>query len=603
VGALASDPLASAGRSRADSLASIPIFAAVAAEADSAATPLDSGPWAELAVSAEPARLRAGEWLWRQGDPGDSLYVVLTGRLEAVLERPEPARVLRVVGRGQAVGELALLTDATRSASVRARRDSELLRVSREAFERLLNERPAFAVALTRVLGRQLREATSTAVEQDPVPGTIAVVPAVPGMPVRDVGGYLALLLGGWRTVTRLERPANGAEPDYGRILDRAERAHEQVLLLADSADPYDPWTSFCERQADRAIVVADGVNRPGVTRPGLRGCELVMLGHGGAALAPWVAAYEPRNVHLVRGGSTQAPVIEALGRRLAGRSVGLVLSGGGARAFAHVGVLEELLSAGVAVDRIAGCSGGAFIGAQFAMGCTPQEILRTCYAEFLERSPMDDYTLPLVALTRGRKGIGMVKRTFGDAIIEELDRDFFCVSADMVTSELVVHRRGLLAEAVAASMTLPGVFPPRPFGDRLLLDGGLLNNLPVDVMAGEGEGPVIAADVSARFDPPARRHPPPTGTFRARLRAWLVGTGAPMPTFGETIIRSIVLGSVDTAAHAAQHADLVIAPRVEGIGLLEWKRIEDMREAGRQAAVEALETAPAVFRGGGGRS
>src|SRR5215208_3706440 len=555
------------------------MFAAVAAEADAGTTPLDAGPWAELAASAEPAQLRAGEWLWRQGDPGDSLYVVLTGRLEAVLERPAPARVLRVVGRGQAVGELALLTDATRSASVRARRDSELLRVSREAFERLLNERPAFAVALTRVLGRQLREATSTVVEQDPVPGTIAVLGAAPGMPVRDVGGYRALLLGGWRTVTRLERPSNGSEPDYGRILDRAERVHEQVLLLADSPAADDPWTSFCERQADRAIVVAPEDGRPGPPRPRLHGCELVMLGPGGPG---------------------QAPVIESLGRRLAGRSVGLVMSGGGARAFAHVGVLEELLSAGLTIDRVAGCSGGAFIGGMFALGQSPEEILRTCYAEFLERSPMDDYTIPLVALTRGRKGVGMVRRTFGDAIIEELDCDFFCVSADMVSSELVVHRRGSLAEAVAASMTLPGVFPPRPFGERLLLDGGLLNNLPVDVMAAEGQGPVIAADVSARFDPPARRHPPPIRQLVSRLRAWLVGTTAPMPTFSETIIRSIVLGSVDTAAHAARHADLVIAPRVEGIGLLEWKRIEDMRQAGREAAVEALETAPAVVRGAG---
>ena len=201
---------------------------------------------------------------------------------------------------------------------------------------------------------------------------------------------------------------------------------------------------------------------------------------------------------------------------------------------------------------------------------------------------------LGLQLLERGRKGVGMVKRTFGDAIIEELDRDFFCVSADMLTAELVVHRRGLLAEAVAASMTLPGVFPPRPYGERLLLDGGLLNNLPVDVMAGEGEGPVIATDVSARFDPPARRHPPPSGTFRARLRAWLVGTPLPMPTFSETIIRSIVLGSVDTAEHAQRHADLVISPVVEGIGLLEWKRIEEMREAGRRAAVGALAEAPA---------
>lgn len=594
---MASDPLA-AGRTRANSLASVPMFAAVAAEADAAATPLDAGPWADLATSAEPLRVRAGEWLFHQGDPGDALYVVLTGRLEAVLERPTPERVVRVVGRGQAVGELALLTEEPRSLGVRARRDSELLRVGQQAFDAVLNDRPEFAIALARVLGRQLRETVATTFEQDPIPGTIAVLTAGPGMPVRDVGGYLAMLLGRWRSVTRLERPANGAEPDYGRLLDRAERENEQVILLADDPDPGDPWTSFCERQADRAIVLAAEDARPGTPRPRLARCELVTLGRGGAGLAPWVAAFEPRNVHLVRDASAQGPVVEALARRLAGRSIGLVLSGGGARAFAHIGVLEELLSAGLTIDRVAGCSGGAFIGALFALGRTPEEILRTCYAEFLERSPMDDYTLPLVALTRGRKGVGMVRRTFGDATIEELHHDFFCVSTDMLTSELVVHRRGLLAEAVAASMTLPGVFPPRPFGERLLLDGGLLNNLPVDVMAADGEGPVIAADVSARFDPPARRHHRDGGTVAARLRAWLVGTAAPMPTFAETIVRSIVLGSVDTAEHAQRHADLVIEPRVEGIGLLAWKRIEDMREAGRSAAVEALAKAPASVAG-----
>ncbi len=594
---MASDPLDS-GRSRADSLASIPIFAAVAAEADPGTTPLDAGPWAELVSSAEPERLLAGEWLWRQGDPGDSLVVVLTGRLEVVLEEPAPPRVLRVIARGQAVGELALLTDSTRSASVRARRDSELLRVSRAAFETLLNERPAFAIALTRVLGNQLRDVGGAVLEQDPVPGTIAVLPAGPGLPMRDVAGYLDLLLGRWRSVTRLERPAAPEEADYGRLLDRAERRHEQVILLAEDPDPADPWTSFCERQADRAIVIAaDGI-RPGPARPRLHGCELVTMGRGGSALAPWIAALEPRNIHLVRGSDTQGPVVEALARRLAGRSLGLVLSGGGARAFAHIGVLEELMSAGMTVDRVAGCSGGAFIGALFAMGRSPEQILRTCYAEFLERSPMDDYTIPLVALTRGRKGVAMVRRTFGDATIEELDREFFCVSADMVTSELVVHRRGVLGEAVAASMTLPGVFPPRPQGDRLLLDGGLLNNLPVDVMAAEGEGPVIASDVSARFDPSAHRHRGRPGTPAARLRAWLVGSDVALPTFSETIIRSIVLGSVDTAAHAQRHADLVIEPRVEGIGLLEWKRIEEMRAAGRAAAKEALEKAPVSVTG-----
>ena len=184
----------------------------------------------------------------------------------------------------------------------------------------------------------------------------------------------------------------------------------------------------------------------------------------------------------------------------------------------------------------------------------------------------------------------------FGDTTIEELDREYFCVSTDMLTAELVVHRRGSLAEAAAASMTLPGVFPPRRVNGRLLLDGGLLNNLPVDVMAGEGEGPMIASDVSARFEEPVAA---PLGgrrriaELRARTRAWLVGRDDPLPSLPETIVRSIVLGSQDTAAIAARYADVVIEPDVAHCGLLEWKKIDALVESGREAAAKALDAAP----------
>jgi NTE family protein len=601
---------------RARSLASVPMLAGLADDIDRGDTPLQAGPWADLAAGATQMTVRAGDWLFRQGEPGDSLYVVLTGRLEIVIEG-ETEKVIRILGHGDSVGELALLTESPRSASVRARRDSELLVVTREHFAKLLEERPEFAAGLTRVLGRQLRDVRHAGIEPDPVPTTITVVGLGDNLPVRDVGSYLALLLAQYGPVLGLdERAAADAaatdpveagedvDSSYAHLLDRTERDHKQVVLMAPVADPRDHWSAFCVRAADRLICICRGRERP---PPGiesirrLHGCDLLMANEGHQAaphLDAWVEALAPRSVRLVPESGGQASGVESLARRLAGRSVGLVLSGGGARAFAHVGVIDALDRAGVAVDRVAGCSGGAWVGAQFAMGRSAEEIRHHCHEEFVKRNPLNDYTLPLVALTRSIKGNAMMERVFGDIRFEELEREFFCVSCDMISTELVVHRRGPLWPAVAASMTLPGYLPPKSIDGRLLLDGGVLNNLPVDVMAASGEGPLIASDVSARYQPPAMRpqrgRRPRTAALAAKLRRLVVGSDALLPGFGETVVRSILLGSTDTAEAAQRYADIVIEPAVAGVGLLAWDRTDDMIYAGRLAAEKALEAAPA---------
>jgi NTE family protein len=482
----------------------------------------------------------------------------------------------------------------------------------------MLEQRPEFATALTRVLGRQLRDVRHAGLEPDPVPTTITVVGLCESLPVRDIGSYLALLLSQYQPVLGVDdkraaeaaEGAEGGDPNtaYAHLLDRAERNHKQVVLMAPAPDVTDPWSAFSVRAADRLIGVCRGSEQPpeGIAQiRRLHGCDLVMTSDGNEAdarLDAWVDALQPRSVRIVPESGGDAPGIESLARRLAGRSTGLVLSGGGARAFAHVGVLTALLEAGVKIDRVAGCSGGAWVGAQFALGRSPEEIRVNCHEEFVKRNPLNDYTLPLVALTRSLKGNAMMDRVFGDVRFEELEREFFCVSCDMISSELVVHRRGKLWPAVAASMTLPGYLPPKSIDGRLLLDGGVLNNLPVDVMAASGEGPIIASDVSARYQPPALRpqrgRRPRTARWAARLRRWVVGTDALLPGFGETVVRSILLGSVDTAEAAARYADVVIEPSVAGVGLLEWDRVDDMIDAGRRAAEEALSAVPAGLLG-----
>jgi NTE family protein len=302
--------------------------------------------------------------------------------------------------------------------------------------------------------------------------------------------------------------------------------------------------------------------------------------------------ALAPERRYLVRSGAGVA----RMARRLSGRAVGVVLSGGGARGAAHLGVLEELLAEGVEIDRVGGASMGALVGGQFAAGLSIDAIASRMAAELVERNPMNDYTIPLVALTRGRKGEAMVRRLCGELMVEDLERDFFSVSSDLIANEAVEHRSGPLAEAVGASVAIPGFVPPVAIGERLLVDGGVLDNLPVARMPRD-EGPVIAVNVSASSappPPPSRWRRPRTRALAAAVRRAVTGVEEPRLGFAQSLMRSVVLGGQDAAA-AASRADLFIAPDVSGVDLLDWKSMPAMRLAGRAAARSALAAAPAL--------
>jgi NTE family protein len=187
-----------------------------------------------------------------------------------------------------------------------------------------------------------------------------------------------------------------------------------------------------------------------------------------------------------------------------------------------------------------------------------------------------------------------MLNRTFGKTAIEELDRQFFSVSCDLVTGELVVHRTGMLVETVGASMSLPGVLAPVASDGQLLVDGGVLNNLPVGPMAVPDEGPVIAVDVTAQFRPPdGEVHDRAQWLFRTRGQS--PRGSISLPNLKETLVRAIGIGSVDAVMEARRQADLLIVPETGAVGILEFRALDRMLEAGRDAARAALEAQPAL--------
>jgi EmrB/QacA subfamily drug resistance transporter len=573
-----------------------------------------------LADRSTTAHLDAGQWLFHQNDSADSMYVVRVGRLHVIDERS--GALLRELGRGDAVGELALLTRSDRSAGVRAVRSSDLIAIARTDFESVLPSSSALPLALTRTLAEQLRATGAAPPTARPMPSTVAVVRLGAATRAEAVPLQLGAALARYQMTevlngSEIGEPRRSADAGavYGPLLDAAEASHDLVVLDAGALGSGRPWDEFCLQQADRILAVLPGGQRhQGVPIPReLHGCDLVPLdvAPGTGTIDGWAEILEPTESHVLRG-ATFSEDLARIARRLSGQSVGIVLSGGGARAFAHIGVLEELTAAGVTIDRVLGVSMGAFVGALFALGLDADAIDACCFDEWVQRRPLGDYTIPRHSLIRGERFRSMLGRTFGQIRIEELERSYMCACTELRSGRLVLSRSGPLQEAVGFSICLPILAPPQVRGRELFIDGSLVDNLPVGIMANLGEGPVIAVDVKASFDhkqanastfltsngiarsarnsgsherPLDRSAGPPRGSQHGRA-----------PRLGETLTRVLLLGSANTAESAARHADLVIKPRAEGVGLLEFHQLDIAREAGRAAAREALEQASGVW-------
>ena len=569
-------PAAAAPRSTAELLAEVPMFAGLSAATIEAVA-------GRTSVHAVPT----GQWLFRQGDHADALYVVRSGRVEVVDETPgaDPT-VLRELGPGSALGELALVCNTRRTSSVRARRDARLLRVGREDVEALLAQSPTFARALLRTLGDWLISGISGPPARPEPPTTIAVVAlgasaAAAGLE-REVAQRLSELVGVWFVTADVVPAGAPPGPVLSELLDRAE-GQQQCVVLAGGLAGSGAWVDACLRQADRVLLLVEEVpDAAQVAAWGIAAGADVLLSSGAPVDAPTERLLDvlaPRSTQRVRPGSHRAGDVAVVARRLAGRSVGLVLSGGGARSFSQIGVIEELRDAGVVIDRVGGTSMGAFIGALLAQQLTPEEIDARCYEEWVRRHPVGDFRIARTSLIRGRRARSMLERQLPGSI-EDLARPFFATAVDLISARPIHLRRGPLAHAVGASMALPLFMEPVVHDGMLLLDGGLMDNVPTEAMARDGEGPVIAVDVS---DPSVRSLAP--------------GVQPQVPGMAETIYKVMLLSESDDARRRS-FADLLIRPDFEGVGILEFHMLDEMRAAGRRAARRALAQAPGSILG-----
>jgi NTE family protein len=255
---------------------------------------------------------------------------------------------------------------------------------------------------------------------------------------------------------------------------------------------------------------------------------------------------------------------------------VALVLGGGGARGFAHVGVIRVLEDARVPVELIVGTSVGSLVGAFYAGRTNSYELERI--ATELDRWDLFDFSLaPALfgtGLASGARLERFVRDRAGNATFEALRIPFAAVATDLATGEAVVLRSGDLARAVRASSAIPGVFEPVEIDGRLLVDGGVVQNLPVRVAREMGADLVIAVDVTALPDPSRPRN------------------------FVEVFLQAVNVVVHAEVERARRDADVLVAPPVGGIGFVEFDRKAEAIAAGIAAGHAAIPGIRAAIEG-----
>lgn len=552
----------------------------------------------ELEEAFDWARVRGGEYLFRAGEQGDALYIVDRGRL-CVLD--EDGRIVCELSEGEIVGELALLSDMPRSASVLALRDTDLVRMHREGFHRLMSTRPQAVGPILGMLAQRLRDTISPRRGRGRRVGVVAVVPATGWDGLHPFIGGLARELRRYGTVS-IDSPIPEDDVDPGRYLDEDSRPFDYVLHLTDG--PAALGTRPAVRDADMTLVLVDPA-RP--ADPGLLAAISAMAGerrrfqrlevvlvHPASTAQPggalrWREAGHADGHHHVRTGSVGDAA--RLARHLAGRSIRLVLSGGGARGFAHYGVLRALEELDIPIDRIGGTSMGALISAQVAIGGTSvADLVERTRTLFDKVGVAREYTLPVVGLVPGRKALRAFRTVFGAPDIRDLWIDFFCVACDLTNARPVVYRHGPLWDRVRASLSIPGIWVPVFEDGRVLVDGGVVNNLPIDVMGELDGGPILASNASPDRDlsigPEIRECPSPLALV---WRRFLSRAGGWLPLVTDVLMRSLHCGSLRHSQRVRGEASLCIDLPVAPFGMLDFRKLDAIAEAGYRHALPIL--------------
>lgn len=577
----------------------------------------------DIQDSVQFVHLGAGDVLIEQGAPGGAAYLTISGRLRVYVKNDAgESRMVRELGRGEITGEISLYTEAPRSATVVAIRSSVVARLDRKRFQELIGRHPQISVALTQKIIDRLQ--TQDAKRPLPAPVALTLLPITEGVDLLAFAQRLTVALGQhgrvcWVDASSVRSTSSVASAsvagddapsthEMSVFLANLEAEHDFVLMVADTAPS--EWTRLCISQSDEVLLLADATQPANIhaleqaymldRAPRSETAETLVLLHPPSTRSP-IGMRQWVDRRPVTGHVNLRPGLDSdmarLARLISRNAVGLVLAGGGARGFAHLGVWQTLDALGIEIDCVGGTSIGAVMAAAIAADRGIPQTLDVLKQAF-KVNPTGDFSwLPLISLIKGGRVRAVIERAIdslmgGPIDIVDLWKGYFCIASNYSQGCETPFRQGDLGRCLRASIAIPGALPPVVIDGELFSDGGTFNNFPADVMRDmRGVGKVIGVDLSARstrrldFDemPSARQ------VLFDRLRPRKKRRYR-VPSLVSYLLNVSVLYSVSRQSASRKQTDLYFNPPLARVGFLQWNRFTSIVAQGDAHAREVMD-------------
>jgi NTE family protein len=546
--------------------------------------------WASLRALMASHSYAPGDIIVEQGTLEPALHVILDGVASVVARTPQgQQREIGRLGYGECAGEMSLLTGEPASADVVAVTAVTAYAITATRVAQLGELRTRLIEALSAIVAARLKHANDRLLALRAArvhliccePADVAALAPLPVAMARSAQGRVLALIAGedLANASQAERIQGSGvtvqtlddahQLSLPRLLHGAAHEFDQIVLLgAEQAfheiAPDASSLLHVTRETDRAftrpvhatsgqfVVVGD---RPW-TRPSLRDLT-TRLGHPIVAVLP------------ADGATSESGAVAKLARTLTGRQVGLALGAGAAKGLAHLGVLRAIEELGITVDVISGCSIGAAIASGWAAGLSVDEL-----AEATERiaSRALRPTRPLRSFLSNRGIKDELKVVAGERRIEDLDIPLALVATDLFRRSEVTFTSGRLWPRILASMALPGVYPPMAAMGSYLVDGAVLNPVPVKQCRDLGAGVVVGVRLTGRSTSP-----------RDELDA-----KPARPLAIETLLRTFEIMNNRISEMSNVQADVTVEICVEGGGIRDFKRGTSIADEGYRATMEA---------------